>query len=78
MMDLTMPKYRFTSKLEENPLVITCSTVGCKNKPMRIANDLPLCNYCFDKLVEAGMVISTSTLPLHELEHKGAQYDTGN
>jgi len=73
-----MPKYRFTSKLEENPLVITCSTVGCKNKPMRIANDLPLCNYCFDKLVEAGMVISTSTLPLHELEHKGAQYDTGN
>ena len=78
MMDLTMPKYRFTSKLEENPLVITCSTVGCKNKPMRIANDLPLCNYCFDKLVEAGMVISTSTLPLHELEHKGAAYDTRN
>jgi len=73
-----MPKYRFTSKLEENPLVITCSTIGCKNKPMRIANDLPLCNYCFDKLVEAGMVISTSTLPLHEMEHKGAYYDTRN
>jgi len=73
-----MPKYRFHSPIEENPLVITCSTVGCKNKPMKIANGLPFCNYCFDKLVEAGMVTSTSTLPLHDMEHKGVRYDTRN
>jgi len=73
-----MPKYHFHSTLEENPLVITCSTVGCKNKPMKIANGLPFCNYCFDKLVEAGMVTSTSTLPLHDMEHKGVRYDTRN
>ena len=71
MMVLMMPKYHYELLLEENPLVISCSTEGCKNKPVKVANDLPFCNYCFDKLVEAGMVISTTTLPLHEMEYKG-------
>jgi hypothetical protein len=71
-----MPRYKCNLMLEENPLVTTCSTIACKNKPIKVANELPFCNYCFDKLVEAGMVISTSTLPLHVLEYKGVRNDT--
>ena len=61
-----MPKY----KSRYQTLAALCSTVGCKNVPTKLANDMPFCTYCFDKMIEAGMVQEYQNLPTLNLEYK--------
>jgi len=64
-----MPKYKSYSQVS----AVRCSTRGCKNVPTKLANGMPFCTFCFDKMVDAGMVHEYQNLSTLNLEFKGAR-----
>ena len=51
-------------------LIVKCSTRGCKNIPTKMANGMPFCTFCFQKLIDAELVREYQHLSTLQLEHK--------